>query len=90
MSHISEQTIYLARSGYAWPGGYPLFAITNDGACLCRMCVRDNYRAIRESQNADSSDGWQVEAVDVNWEDVDLTCEHCGENIESAYGENES
>jgi hypothetical protein len=26
-------------------------------------------------------------AFEINWEDVDLTCDHCGKHIESAYGE---
>jgi hypothetical protein len=28
-----------------------------------------------------------VEALDVNWEDPDLFCDHCGNRIESAYAE---
>jgi hypothetical protein len=79
-----------ARHKYAWPGGYPLFAITNDGGCLCHKCVKDNYRLLRESQRnyvRYSGDGWQVEAIDINWEDTLLYCDNCGKNIESAYGE---
>ena len=81
----SVQQFY--RNPYAWPGGYPLFAITTDGGCLCHKCVKDNYRIIRESQRDDSRDGWQVDAVDVNWESTDLYCDNCDQAIESAYGE---
>ena len=66
-------------------GGYPLFAITDDGAALCKSCTRDNWPAICGSVRSGSKDGWQVIAVDVNWEDSNLSCDHCGDKIESAY-----
>ena len=78
-----------AKSKYAWPGGYPLFAITNDSACLCHQCCLDNYRQIRESQKDNDSMGWNVEAIDINWEDEFLLCEHCGDSIECAYPESD-
>jgi hypothetical protein len=78
---------HFARNAYAWPGGYPLFAITWDGGCLCHKCAKDNYRIIRESQRDELFDGWQVEAVTTNWEDTDLMCDNCNKLIESAYGE---
>jgi hypothetical protein len=31
-----------------------------------------------------------VEALDVNWEDPSLYCDHCGARIESAYAEVEA
>ena len=86
MSNI-EQFKTFAKAKYAWPGGYPMFALTDDGACLCHQCCKDNYRIIREAQNTSDRGGWNVAAVDVNWEDTFMLCEHCGESIESAYGE---
>ena len=85
----SEQFKTFAKSKYAWPGGYPLFAITNDGGCLCHKCSKDNYRLIREAQKTIElgCSGWSVVAVDVNWEDSELYCDNCSETIESAYGE---
>ena len=71
---------------YAWPGGYPLFAITDDGAAICAKCCGT------ELENIDTStrgDGWRVIASDVNWEDGELYCDHCSERIESAYAEPE-
>ena len=82
---MSNQVKDFVRRPYAWPGGYPLFAITNDGGCLCHKCVKDNYRIIRESQRDDCRDGWQVEAIEVNYEDSNLYCDHCNDTIESAY-----
>ena len=76
-----------ARSPYAWPGGYPMFALCQDGGALCHKCVKDNYRQIREEQNTPTGSGWEVTAVDVNWEDAALYCDHCGDRVESAYAE---
>jgi len=76
------------RNGpYAWPGGYPLFFITNDGAALSFDVVRENLRSVLDSVANRINDGWRVVAVDVNWEDGELTCDHTGERIESAYAD---
>ena len=75
------------RSKYAWPGGYPLFLITSDGAALCCDCAKQEYKQIAYSIRHNLRDGWRVEAADVNWEDPDLYCDHCSKRIESAYAE---
>jgi hypothetical protein len=88
MTNTAEQTKAFARNKFAWPGGYPMCAITQDGGCLCHTCLKDNYRIIREAQRGcfDAPD-WNVVCVDVNWESTTLQCDHCNEVIESAYGE---
>ena len=74
------------RSGaHAWPGGYPLYFITSDGASLSFDSVRENLRSVIWSIRHKVNDGWQVVAVDVNWEDHSLFCDHSSEPIESAY-----
>lgn len=77
----------LRAGAHAWPGRYPLYFIASDGAALSFDTVRAEYaqcaRAIRDNLR----DGWRVVACDVNWEDPDLTCEHSGARIDSAYGE---
>lgn len=74
------------RTGpYAWPGGYPLYFIASDGAALSFQAVRDNFRSVLWSIRNKANDGWRVTAIDVNWEDI--CCEHTGERIPSAYGE---
>lgn len=75
------------RSPYAWPGGYPMYFVTSDGAALSFATVRANLRNILEAISGDLHDGWQVVAADVNWEDTFLTCSHSGELIPSAYGD---
>ena len=75
------------RSKYAWPGGYPLYLVTSDGACLCTDCGKKEYRQIVWAIRHNVSDGWKVEAADINWEEPDFLCDHCGNRIESAYAE---
>lgn len=73
---------------YAWPGGYPVFAITSDGGSLCFDCLKTERRAILEAiRNKDNTSGWRVVAFAINWEDRGLTCDNCSQEIESAYGE---
>ena len=79
----------LRQHKYAWPGGYPTFFITSDGASLSHEAVRDNLRSILESIKHNQRDGWKIEALDVNWEDPDLICDHTGDRIESAYAEDD-
>lgn len=83
----TKQVKEFIRQPYAWPGGYPLFAITSDGESLCKDCCRKEYVNIYRATRDKLRDGWQVEAIDVNWECNDLCCAHCSEKIESAYGE---
>lgn len=82
-----HQAISSALQGYAWPGGYPVFAITKDGGCLCSACTKDNLRQIVRDTHEDGNTGWEVDGSMVNWEDTELYCDHCGKLIESAYGE---
>ena len=69
---------------YAWPGGYPLFYLMADGGTLCPKCQND---ARETDEECPDDDQWRAVAVDVNWEDSDLYCDHCGDRIESAYAE---
>lgn len=81
------------RAGkYAWPGGYPLFFNTSDGSALCFDCMRKEWRNICEAHIIPGyrDSGWHCDAVDVNWEDPGLLCDHCGTRIESAYAEHEN
>lgn len=76
----------LAHHPYAWPGGYPLFGVTSDGAALCRHCASTERTSIGTTTG---TDGWCLVAIDVNWEDPELYCDVCGDRIESAYAEPE-
>ena len=76
-----------AREVYAWPGGYPLAAITADGGCLCADCVKKEWRQICAESFQNTNCGFRIAGVDVNWENPDLYCDHCGKKMESAYGD---
>jgi hypothetical protein len=78
------------RNGpYAWPGGYPVFFATSDGASLCWECgaKKARHQVIAAIAGKDFASGWRVNAVDVNWESADLHCDHCTERVPSAYAE---
>ena len=72
---------------YAWPGGYPMYYVTSDGA----VCVPSVLTIPEDPIHEDGqSDGWKVEAYDINYEDASLYCDHCNKRIESAYAEDEA
>jgi hypothetical protein len=78
---------YFAQHKYAWPGGYPMYAVMNDGEAMCHACVMDNAKLIVDATINDDRSGWAVAGFDINWEDDDLMCCNCNARIESAYGE---
>lgn len=80
----------LRHGAYAWPGGYPMYFITSDGAALSFDAVRAELRQVLDSVWHRQHDGWRVVAVDTNWEDTDLYCAHTNERIPSAYADNET
>lgn len=76
------------RAGpYAWPGGYPVYFVTADGAALsfkaARECRREILGAIASN---DKGGGWRIVGADIAWEGP-LFCDHTGEPIETAYGD---
>ncbi len=70
--------------GYSWPGSYPLFGVFDDGGVCCKDCAKTERESIGTTTG---NDNWNLVAVDVNWEDPDLYCDHCPCRIESAYAE---
>jgi len=85
---VSEFRAAMRQGPYAWPGGYPLFFITEDGDALSFEAVRAERRQVLEAvAGRDNSGGWRVIGLEVNWEDSALVCAHTGKAIQSAYGE---
>jgi hypothetical protein len=86
INSISDFRAAVRYGPYAWPGGYPLYFITSDGAVLSFEAVKSERRNILEAlrDNAKRS-GWHVCAIEINWEDPELFCDHTGKRIESAY-----
>lgn len=79
----------LAKQPYAWPGGYPKFAVMTDGECMCHRCVKKEFGLVGRATHDGLKDGWAVDSVEINWEDSDLRCCHCDARIESAYAEDQ-
>lgn len=69
---------------FAWPGGYPLIAVMDDGEALCIGCIKREVKHVHEGGDAD---GWRYEGADIYWEGPPLVCAHCYAEIESAYGD---
>ncbi len=85
INSISDFRRAMRNGPYAWPGCYPCYFITSDGAALSFEAAKKERRNILESIAHRLDDGWRVVAVEINWEDGQLTCDHTGERIESAY-----
>lgn len=77
MATIAEN---IARQPFAWPGGYERYAVTDDGACLCWRCCRDEDERIAE---ATEGDGFFVIAEDntSNADQEPIQCDHCGMTV---------
>lgn len=83
---LSQVKATLRAGSVTWPGCYPLFFITRDGAALCFDCARKEFRQVAWDFLNDCSTGWRISGCDVNYENQELTCDHCNKKIDSAYG----
>ena len=86
LTNDQKTLIQNACEKYAFPGGYPLYSLTADGGILCPDCVASNLREVIWAVSHPRADQqWEIVASDANYENPDLTCEHCGKTIECAY-----
>lgn len=89
---IDKKTLqsFIRANGYAWPGGYPMLLLMDDGECIDAQSARENYRLIRREMNPKTRTGfnrdWQPAGVFIHWEGEPIQCAHSGRMIESAYG----
>ena len=73
---------------FAWPGGYPLYYFTSDSSTLCPKCMNNEIESADiEIKEPSFHDQFRPTACCVNWEDDNLHCDHCYQQIESAYGD---
>lgn len=78
----------LRAGAHAWPGGYPLYFVMNDGEAMSFKAVRDNLREVLQAlKDEQRFDDWRPAAIEVNWESTDLVCAHTTQPIPSAYGD---
>jgi len=75
------------RNHYAFPGGYEIHAVMSDGGCLCHTCAKDNARLIIfNTRSGCGHSGWEFDGATINWEDNDLFCDNCGNQLKPEYG----
>ena len=66
---------YVSETAFAWPGGYEMFALTDDGGVLCRLCCATERDLIAASY---PGDGWHATAFDHEGNtDAHVECDHC-------------
>ena len=87
INNLAQLKATLRAGEFAFPGGYPLYFMTSDGAALSFTAVKSEFRNVAHSMLHLIHDGWYIVACAVNYEDSDLLCDHTGQRIESAYGE---
>lgn len=74
-----ELAASLRAGPYAWPGGYAIVYIVDDGELLCPPCVRNEYVSCVDAIRQRSNNGWRVIATATaeTFEDGEC-CAHCG------------
>lgn len=88
INSISDFRRAVRNGPYAWPGGYPCYWVMSDGAACAFDVAKSERRNMLEAlANPRDRSDWRPVALDINWEDSDLTCAHTNKRIPSAYGE---
>lgn len=80
---------------FAWPGGYPIYYLFADGGVCCPACANkeitqiddDTRGVVRFPMMRPRCGGFALCGFDVNYEDRDLYCDHCGKEIPAAYAD---
>lgn len=68
---------------YAWPGGYEVFYIADDGGVICADCLLDETNPAHA--DPELSDGWRIDGYDHTGNtDAEVICDHCGRIIQEA------
>lgn len=67
---------------YAWPGGYEIHYITEDGGVLCHQCANENMAL---TADCDGDPQWRIIEGDLNYEEPDCYCGNCDRKIEPEY-----
>ena len=77
---INKLKACLRAGEYTFPGGYRLFFITEDGACLSFSAVLDNLQEIYYSMMHEMNDGWSIVGLSSVEEcDDEVYCDHTNE-----------
>lgn len=86
INNLTTLKMVLRNGPYAWPGGYPLYLVDEEGDCYHIDCVKGIFKSVvRDTKRGIG--GFVMTAVEVNWEGKHLFCYECHKYIDSAYGE---
>lgn len=105
MSYEFDETVTKPLDAYAWPGGYPMYYVNRgDAICPdCANQFRQDYTLAMlglfcewvldpEQEDyynwGDPNEGYWL-TPEVNYEDSNLYCDQCSDQIGSAYGEDD-
>ena len=70
------------RERFAWPGGYSLALLTDDGGILCPDCVAAEFSQISRAHHAGLRDGWRpIGLIIFEAPETDEFCAHCDKQI---------
>lgn len=88
IKNTTDLKVALRAGPYAWPGGYPTYFIAADGEPLCHNCVKRNFKqTVYETYRPRQGDMFRVVGQEINYEDNNMHCAHCEQQIPAAYGE---
>jgi hypothetical protein len=68
------------KNPYAWPGGYEVAMITDDGGLICHRCAGEEKLNIISSIKSGTSDGWLPFGYGIDYEGP-VHCDHCGRSM---------
>ena len=72
------------REPFAWPGGYPVYTVMQDGEMLCPQRAKENFRLIISATKHHDGSGWEAADITVLWEGEEF-CANCGKILDPAY-----
>jgi hypothetical protein len=73
--------------GAAFPGGYSILYLCEDGEILCPQCANGENDSDASETAEDPS--WRLVAAFVHWEGPEDYCSHCNKILPSEYGDPE-
>ena len=74
---------HLEWPSYAWPGGYEIHYYAKDSGVLCHKCANEHVMRTLDSDD----EQFYIVGGGVYWEGPAILCDHCGRDIEAAYGD---
>jgi len=78
----AEVASTLRAGPYAWPGGYEIAFLADDGGTLCFDCTRKEFHNVAHSMLHGIKDGWHLAATFLVDEfEEPLFCDHCGRHM---------